>query len=59
MLKPIGFIDFISLEKNCLATISDSGTVQEESAIFKPCLVIREYTERPETIKAGSAVIPK
>ena len=58
LLKPIGFIDFISLEKNCLATISDSGTVQEESAIFKkPCLVIREYTERPETIKAGSAVI--
>ena len=58
LLKPIGFIDFISLEKNCLVTISDSGTVQEESAIFKkPCLVIREYTERPETIKAGSAVI--
>tara|TARA_B100002051_G_scaffold268146_1_gene297583 strand:- start:215 stop:1291 length:1077 start_codon:yes stop_codon:yes gene_type:complete len=58
LLKPIGFIDFISLEKNCLATISDSGTVQEESAIFKkPCLVIREYTERPETVKAGSAVV--
>ena len=58
LLKPLGFIDFISLEKNCLATISDSGTVQEESAIFKkPCLVIREYTERPETIRAGSAVI--
>ena len=58
LLKPIGFIDFISLEKNCLATISDSCTVQEESAIFKkPCLVIREYTERPETVKAGSAVV--
>lgn len=58
LLKPLGFIDFISLEKNCLATISDSGTVQEESAIFKkPCLVIREYTERPETIRAGSAII--
>jgi len=58
LLKPIGFIDFISLEKNCLATITDSGTVQEESAIFKkPCLVIREYTERPETIRAGSAFV--
>ena len=52
-----GFIDFIKLEKN-VATITDSGTVQEESALFKiPCAVIREYTERPETIKAGSAIL--
>ena len=37
-------------------TITDSGTVQEESNIFKkPCLIIREYTERPETIHAGGA----
>ena len=58
LLKPIGFLDFIKLEKNCLVTITDSGTVQEESAIFKiPCLVIREYTERPETIRAGSATV--
>ena len=58
LLKPLGFIEFISLEKNCLATITDSGTVQEESAIFKiPCLVVREYTERPETVIAGSAEV--
>ncbi len=58
LLKPLGFIDFIKLEKKCVATITDSGTVQEESALFKiPCAVIREYTERPETIKAGSATL--
>ena len=58
LTKPFGFFDFINLEKNCLITMTDSGTVQEESAIFKvPCLILREYTERPETIKAGGAKI--
>ena len=58
IIKPLGFFDFIYLEKNCLLTLTDSGTVQEESAIFKiPCLIIRDYTERPETIKAGGALI--
>ena len=58
LIKPLGFFDFIKLEKNCLLTLTDSGTVQEESAILKkPCLIIREYTERPETIKAGGATL--
>lgn len=58
VIKPLGFFDFINLEKNCLLVLTDSGTVQEECAIFKkPCLIIREYTERPETIKAGGAII--
>ena len=56
LTKPLGFFDFIKLEENCFMTITDSGTVQEESNIFKkPCLIIREYTERPETINAGGA----
>ena len=38
------FFDFIKLEKDCLMTFTDSGTVQEESSILKkPCLIIREY----------------
>ena len=58
LVKPLGFFDFIKLEKNCLMTLTDSGTVQEESSILKkPCLIIRDYTERPETIKAGGAKI--
>jgi UDP-N-acetylglucosamine 2-epimerase (non-hydrolysing) len=56
--KPLGFFDFVRLEKDCLLTLTDSGTVQEESAILKkPCLIIREYTERLETIKAGGATL--
>ena len=44
------------LEKECLMTLTDSGKVQEESSILKkPCLIIREYTERPETLDAGGA----
>lgn len=58
LIKPLGFFDFVKLEKNCLMTITDSGTVQEESNIFKkPCLIIRNYTERPETVKAGGAKV--
>lgn len=58
LIKPLGFFDFIKLEDDCLMTLTDSGTVQEESAILKkPCLVIREYTERPETIKAHGAIL--
>lgn len=56
IIKPLGFYDFIQLEKNSLLILTDSGTVQEESSIFKkPCLILRNYTERPETIKAGGA----
>ena len=56
LIKPLGFFDFVRLEKDCLMTLTDSGTVQEESSILKkPCLIIREYTERLETIKAGGA----
>ena len=58
LIKPLGFFDFVRLEKDCLLTLTDSGTVQEESAILKkPCLIIREYTERLETIKAGGATL--
>lgn len=56
LTKPLGFFDFTKLEKNSRCIFTDSGTVQEEAAIFKvPCLVIREKTERPETIVSGSA----
>lgn len=58
LIKPLGFFDFIKLEKNAKFVLTDSGTVQEECAIFKiPCLIIREYTERSETIAAGSGIL--
>jgi len=57
-IKPLGFIDFCKLQKNALCMITDSGTVPEESLYFKkPCVSIRESTERPEYIEAGSSIL--
>ncbi|HOE74745.1 MAG TPA: UDP-N-acetylglucosamine 2-epimerase (non-hydrolyzing) [bacterium] len=54
-VKPLGLFDFVHLEKNAYCVLSDSGTVQEECAIFGTANVtIRDTTERPETIEAGS-----
>lgn len=55
---PMGFFDFVKLEKNALVVISDSGTVQEETCIYGvPSLTIRETTERQETIECGSNIL--
>jgi UDP-N-acetylglucosamine 2-epimerase (non-hydrolysing) len=56
--KPLGFLEFLKLEKHAKLTISDSGTVQEESLILGvPCLITRLSTERPETIEAGATIL--
>ena len=57
-LEPFGFFDFITLEKKAFCVLSDSGTVQEECAIFGvPNITIRDVTERPETVECGSNVM--
>lgn len=57
-LSPFGFFDFVSLEQNARCVLSDSGTVQEECAIFQvPNVTIRDVTERPETIECGSNIL--
>jgi UDP-N-acetylglucosamine 2-epimerase (non-hydrolysing) len=57
-LPPFGFFDFISLERNAFCVLSDSGTVQEECAIFGvPNVTLRDVTERPETIECGSNML--
>ena len=56
--KPLGFFDFTKLEKNAFCLITDSGTVPEESFYFKkPCVSIRESTERPEYLETGSTIM--
>jgi len=56
--QPFGFFDFLSLERNALCVLSDSGTVQEECSIFgAPNVTIRDVTERPETIECGSNML--
>ena len=58
LLEPLGFFDFVKLEKNAFAVLTDSGTVQEECAIFKiPNVTLRDVTERPETIECGSNIL--
>ena len=58
LLAPLGFFDFVKLEKNALAVLTDSGTVQEECAIFGvPNVTVRDVTERPETVECGSNII--
>jgi UDP-N-acetylglucosamine 2-epimerase (non-hydrolysing) len=58
LLEPLGFFDFVKLERNALLVLSDSGTVQEECAIFGiPNVTIRDVTERPETIECGSNIL--
>ena len=57
-MEPLGFFDFVALERSARCVLSDSGTVQEECAIFGvPNLTIRDVTERPETIECGSNVL--
>jgi UDP-N-acetylglucosamine 2-epimerase (non-hydrolysing) len=56
--QPFGFFDFIKLEQNAACVLSDSGTVQEECAIFKVANVtLRDVTERPETLECGSNLL--
>jgi UDP-N-acetylglucosamine 2-epimerase (non-hydrolysing) len=58
LLEPFGFFDFVALEQKARCVLSDSGTVQEECAIFGvPNVTIRDVTERPETIECGSNML--
>jgi UDP-N-acetylglucosamine 2-epimerase (non-hydrolysing) len=57
-LTPLGFFDFVALEKNAKCVLTDSGTVQEECSILGvPNVTLRDVTERPETIECGSNAI--
>lgn len=58
MSRPFGFFDFINLSRNARCVLSDSGTVPEECAIMNvPCVILREVTERPEMLEAGSSLL--
>jgi UDP-N-acetylglucosamine 2-epimerase (non-hydrolysing) len=58
LIPPLGFFDFVALERKARAVLSDSGTVQEECAILRvPNVIMRESTERAETIECGASIL--
>src|SRR3954447_14104212 len=55
LTDPIGYLDFLSLESEAAAVLTDSGGIQEETTYLGiPCFTLRDNTERPVTIRAGT-----
>jgi UDP-N-acetylglucosamine 2-epimerase (non-hydrolysing) len=55
LVDPIGYLDFLSLEADAAAVLTDSGGIQEETTYLGiPCFTLRDNTERPVTVRAGT-----
>lgn len=58
IIEPLGYFDFLQMQKNAFVILTDSGGIQEESTVLGvPCLTLRDNTERPVTIESGSNVL--
>jgi UDP-N-acetylglucosamine 2-epimerase (non-hydrolysing) len=57
-VDPVDFLEFLLLESEARLVITDSGGVQEETAILgTPCVTVRDNTERQETVEVGANVV--
>jgi len=55
LIEPVGYLEFIALQRESRLILTDSGGIQEESTVLGiPCLTLRENTERPITISEGT-----
>jgi UDP-N-acetylglucosamine 2-epimerase (non-hydrolysing) len=58
LIDPVGYLEFLGLEKDATLVITDSGGVQEETTYLRvPCLTVRDNTERPVTVTTGTNTI--
>jgi UDP-N-acetylglucosamine 2-epimerase (non-hydrolysing) len=58
LIAPVDYVEFVHLMARAHLILTDSGGVQEEApSLGKPVLVLRETTERPEGVEAGTAVV--
>jgi len=57
-IAPLGYLEFLALQKHARVVITDSGGIQEETTFLgTPCLTLRENTERPITVTSGTNVL--
>ena len=58
VVEPMGYLEFLALQRDARVVITDSGGVQEETTFLGvPCLTVRENTERPITVEVGTNLL--
>jgi len=58
LCEPLGYLEFLGLQRHATVVITDSGGVQEETTFLRvPCLTMRDNTERPVTVTMGTNIL--